>query len=70
MLTGLKNENQEEGKTQHFKMSRSKNHKATQNTNNTSTIALERSVSPGGLKYLYSLQIFSFGPDVILNINT
>ena len=46
--------------------SRSINHKATQNNNNTATTPLERSVA-GALKYCQLSTNFTQGPDVFLN---
>ena len=46
MLKGMKkHEDKEQGKTFKPEAPRSINYKATQNTNNTATIALERSVA-------------------------
>ena len=46
ILKGMKkHEDKEHGKTLKYEVPRSINHKATQNKNNTGTIALERSVA-------------------------
>ena len=66
--TETNHEKIEQGKTKH-ETPRNINHNATQNKNNTSTTALEQSVAKATecLKHLFCRQIFTLGPDIILD---
>ena len=68
MLKGLKNMRTKSKAKQH-ELPHSKNNKATQNENNIRTTALEQLVSytTGDLKHFYCWQIFTPGPDIILD---
>ena len=65
-----KNEGKEEGNTLKHEASRSINHKATQQKNNTGTTALERSVAltTGVLKIFLTVDKLHLSPDVFLNM--
>ena len=70
LKTQKKHIDKEQGETKH-ETPRSVNYRATQNTNNIGTTALERSLvyttgGGGGLKAFHCTN-FTLGPDIILN---